>query len=271
MKTQRVHDIELAYEDRGAGAPLVLVHGFPLDHSMWAAQIEALSAVGRVLAPDLRGFGQSRAHETLDGSALVTMEQLADDLAALLDALDITAPIVFGGLSMGGYVALQFARKHAARLRGLVLCDTRAAADAPDPAAARLAMADRVLREGPGPLVESMLPRLFASDTIQRRPEAVAGVRRVMMNTDPRTIAAASRGMARRPDSTPTLRDIACPTLVLVGEHDAISPPAEMRSIAAAVPHARFVEIPGSGHLAPLEAPDAVNAAIEGFLATLAP
>ena len=197
------------------------------------------------------------------------MEQLADDLAALLDALGIGEPIVLCGLSMGGYVAFQFCRKYAARLRGLVLCDTRAAADTPEVAAGRLAMADRVLREGPGPLVETMIPRLFAAETAQQRPDVVAALRDVMMNNDPRGIAAAARGMAQRPDSTPTLGDIRCPTLVLVGQHDAISPPAEMQTIAAAIPRSEFVEIPASGHMTPLENPTAVNAALKEFLARL--
>jgi pimeloyl-ACP methyl ester carboxylesterase len=221
---------------------------------------------------DARGSPSQQTHDEAREevpSGVVTMEQLADDLAALTDALGIAEPIVLCGLSMGGYVAMQFCRKYAERLRGLVLCDTRAAADTPEVAAGRLAMAERVLREGPGPLVEGMIPRLFAAETARQRPHVVAGLRRVMMGNDPRGIAAAARGMARRPDATPTLGDIACPTLVLVGQHDSISPPAEMRSIAAAIRRAQFVEIPGSGHMTPLEKPSEVNAALEAFLARL--
>lgn len=269
MKTLRLDDLDLAYDDRGSGPLLLFVHGFPLDRTMWSAQLGALASGHRVLAPDLPGFGRSGPLPAALAAGVLTMEQLADALARFLDALAISAPVVLCGLSMGGYIAFQFARKHPDRLRGLVLCDTRALADAPDAAAARRVMADRVLREGPAPLVESMLPRLFAPATVQTRPDLVAAIRQVMTATDPRTLAAASRGMAVRPDSTPALRDIACPTLVLVGEHDAISPPAEMRRIAAAIPRAQFVEIPGSGHLAPLEAPDAVSAALASFLATL--
>jgi pimeloyl-ACP methyl ester carboxylesterase len=267
MKLQRIADVDLAYEDRGAGPPLLLVHGFPLDHTMWAAQLGALSAAHRVIAPDLPGFGQSPLPP---GRDIMTMEHHADVLAALLDALGIDAPIALCGLSMGGYIAFQFARTYRARLRALVLCDTRAAADTPEAAAGRQVTADRVLREGPAPLAESLLPRLLAPDTLHHRPHIVAAARAMMTASDPHGIAAASRGMAVRPDVTPFLRDIDCPTLVLVGEHDAISPPAEMRSLAAALPRAQFVEIAASGHLAPLEAPDAVNAAIAGFLAHLA-
>ena len=264
MKSLRANGTELWYLDRGAGVPLLLVHGFPLDHAMWAGQVDELPAHCRVIVPDLRGFGRSPA----DGEK-VTMEHFADDLAAMLDGLGIAEPVVLCGLSMGGYIALQFWRNYRARLRGLVLCDTRAAADAPEAAAARLTLAERVLREGPAPLVEIMLPKLFGEATRRQRPDVVKGLRRVMMATDPRGIAAAARGMAERPDMTGMLDRIACPTLVIVGEHDAISPPAEMRGIAEAVPGAKFVEIPAAGHMSPLENPAAVNAALAEFLLNL--
>ena len=197
------------------------------------------------------------------------MDQYADDLAGLLDGLAIREPVVLCGLSMGGYIAFQFWRRYAARLRGLILCDTRAAADTPEAAAARHGMAERVLREGPAPLVESMLPRLFAETTRQRQPQVVEQLRQVMMAGDPRGMAAAARGMAERPDMTPMLGEIRCPTLVLVGQNDVISTPAEMRGIAEAIPGAKFVEIPAAGHLAPLENAAEVNAAIAKFLAGL--
>jgi pimeloyl-ACP methyl ester carboxylesterase len=197
------------------------------------------------------------------------MADFADDLVALLDALQISEPVVFCGLSMGGYVAFQFWRKHADRLRAMILCDTRAVADTPEAAAARAAMADRVLREGPAPLMETMLPRVLGATTRRQRPDLVENVRQVMLATDPRGLAAASRGLAERPDMTASLPQIGCPTLVVVGSEDAVSGPAEMRGIAEAIPGARFVEIPSAGHLAPLEKPAVVNAAIAEFLTPL--
>jgi 3-oxoadipate enol-lactonase len=264
MDTRTVNGIELALVDRGSGPIVLFVHGFPLDHSMWDAQIEAVSRRYRAIAPDLRGFGRSGVSD-----ATVTMELMADDLAGLLDALGANEPIVLCGLSMGGYVALAFQRKYAARLRGLVLCDTRAKADTPEAAAGRLEMADRVLREGPAPLVETMMPRLFAEATVAGRPEIVESLRRVMMGTDPRGIAAAARGMAQRLDMTARLSAIDCPTLVLVGRHDALSGPDEMWAIAEAIPGARFIEIDRAGHLSPVENPAEVNAALLAFLAEL--
>ncbi len=262
MQTKNVNGIELALVDRGTGPAVMLVHGFPLDHTMWNAQIDALSREYRVIAPDLRGFGQSEVTR-----GIVTMERMADDLAALLDALQIAEPIVLCGLSMGGYVAFAFQRKYAARLRGLILCDTRAASDTAEAAAGRREMADRVLREGPAPLVETMMPKLFAQGTVDEHPEVVESLRRVMLGTDPRGIAAAARGMAERPDATGNLGEIGCLTLVLVGRLDALTTPAEMIEIANAVPGAEFIDIPGAGHMSPMEKPAEVTAAIAEFLA----
>lgn len=264
MRKLEVNDVVLAFVDRGAGPPVVLVHGFPLDHTMWDAQVSALEARCRVIVPDLRGFGQSGVTE-----GTVGMEQFADDVAGLLDALQVAEPIVLVGLSMGGYVALQFQRKHGSRLRGMVFCDTRSKGDSPQMAAGRGEMADRVLREGPAPLVDAMTPKLFPKSTTRDRPELVERLRRVMLQADPRGIAAAARGMAARPDMTAELSRIRCPTLVLVGELDVISPVEEMRAMAEAIPGSRFVEIPGCGHMTPIERPAEFNAALLKFLDAL--
>jgi len=264
MKTQTVNGMELAVADEGSGPPLVLVHGFPLDHGMWSAQVAALSGQYRVIAPDLRGFGRSGVTV-----GKVTMEQFADDLAALLEALEVDRPVVFGGLSMGGYIGWAFWRKHRRRVRALILCDTRAAADTPEAAAGRLETADRVLREGAGALVETMIPKLVAPATFRAHPDVVESLRRVMRSTDPEGIAAAGRGMAQRPDATSMLPRIDCPCLVLVGRHDALTTPDQMRTMAEAIPGARFVEIPDAGHVAPVENPAAVGAAMTEFLGGL--
>ena len=261
MKTETVNGVRLAFVDQGSGTPVLLVHGFPLDHSMWNAQIDALARDYRVIAVDLRGFGQSEA-----GDEKVTMEQFADDMAGLLDALSIEDQVVFAGLSMGGYVAWQFWRKYASRVKAMILCDTRAVADTPEVAAGRLEMADRVLAEGPEPLVETMMPKLFGLPTVYGRPEVVRSLREVMLSSDRHAVAAAARGMAERPDVTPMLGEIDCPSLVIVGRLDAISTAEEMRSIAEAIPQASFVEIVDSGHMTTIERPAAVNVAMRDFL-----
>jgi pimeloyl-ACP methyl ester carboxylesterase len=257
-----VSDVALHVVQQGRGMPLLLVHGFPLDHTMWHAQIDSLSASCRVIAPDLRGFGSSDVT-----AGTVAMERLADDLAELLDVLEIAEPVALCGLSMGGYVAWQFWRRHRHRLGRLILCDTRAAADTPDAAKLRLESAQRVLNEGPGFLADAMIERLFAPATVQQRPELIEATRQTIRNTSPAGIAAALRGMAARPDATGWLPQIDVPTFVLCGQHDAISPPDEMRGMAAQIPAAVFTEIPAAGHMAPLENPEPVNAAIGQFLA----
>jgi len=265
MPTAALSTVELAYIDRGAGTPVVLLHGFPLDHTMWSAQIDALAERCRVIAPDLRGFGQSSLGNA-DPERGVSMEQYADDLAELLDALSIGEPIVLVGFSMGGYIAWQFVRKYASRLRALVQCDTKAAADTDEARAVRLKMADNIFEWGAARVAEIMGPKLLAARTFESKPEVVDAVRRTVARTSPAAIAAAQRGMAARPDMTSFLPQIRVPTLILVGAEDGISPAHEMRTIAAAIPHAEFAEIPEAGHMTPMENPAAVNKALIGFL-----
>ena len=262
MPLVSVGEIALNIVDQGSGPPLVLVHGFPLDHSMWRGQIDGLSSRYRVIAPDMRGFGQSRSEDEI-----VTIAQFADDVSALLDALQIAEPITYCGLSMGGYIGWQFALRHGDRLARLIQCDTKAKADTDEARATRLKSADHVLANGPQALVETMMPKLFAEATMAKQPDIVEATRQVMLSTAPSAIAAAQRGMAQRPDMTSELPKIDTPTLLLCGERDAISPPDEMRDIAATMPSATFVQIDNFGHMSPLEDPHAVNGAILKFLA----
>jgi 3-oxoadipate enol-lactonase len=257
----RAGDLELAVVERGAGMPLLLVHGFPLDHSMWNAQLEALGRQWRAIAPDLRGFGASQASP---GTA--SMEQMADDLAALLDTLQIAEPVVLIGLSMGGYVAFEFLRRHPHRLRGLVLCDTRAVPDTAEAAAGRHKLAAQVLEQGAGPVADAMLPKLFGAHTRESNPDAIEATRHVILANQPAGIAAALLGMAGRADMTADLPGIALPTLIIVGQDDAISTVDEMRGMARSIPGCEFVVIPRSGHMTPLENPVAFNEAVEQFL-----
>jgi pimeloyl-ACP methyl ester carboxylesterase len=257
----RAGQIDLQVVERGAGMPIVLVHGFPLDHSMWEAQIEALSRHWRVIAVDLRGFGGSQVTP-----GTVTMERMADDLSELLGALQIDEPVVMVGLSMGGYVAFQFRRRHGDRLRAMVLCDTRAIADTPEGAQGRHKLAEQTLTEGTAPVADAMLPKLFGPHVLESDREPVEATRRVMLANSPEGVAAALRGMAARPDVTDDLPQIALPVLVIVGQDDVISTVDEMRGIAQRIPACEFVVIPRSGHMTPLENPAAFNEAIEQFL-----
>ncbi len=265
MKSAALSKTNIAYVDEGAGVPVLLVHGFPLDHTMWDSQVKALSGRARMIAPNLRGFGQTPLAPG-DVERGISMEAYADDLAELLDKLAIREPIVLVGFSMGGYVAWQFMRKYGPRLRALIQCDTRAKADTEEARAGRLKMAENVAEWESGRVAEMMGPKLFAPATFEKKPEVVVAVRAVVERTPPAGIAAAQRGMAARPDVTSLLPTIKVPTLVLVGEHDAISPPAEMQEIAAAIPGAEYVVIPRAGHMTTMEEPAAVNSALSQFI-----
>lgn len=261
-----VNGVRLAYRERGRGQPstLLLIHGFPLDHRMWDAQSVGLADQARVIAPDLRGFGRSAAAV----ADPLTMDQHADDLAGLLDALKIGRAVV-AGLSMGGYIALAFWRRHRARVQALVLADTRAEADAPAARANRDAAAAKVRAAGVAALAEDMLPRLLAPANLAR-PRLAERLRAMMVAQPAETVIAALAGLRDRPDSRPTLPTITAPTLVLVGEHDALTPAADAAALAAAIPAARLVVIPAAGHMSPVENPRAVNAALRTFLREIA-
>ncbi|TWT96869.1 3-oxoadipate enol-lactonase 2 [Botrimarina colliarenosi] len=260
----------IAFEDTGSprsgAATLLLVHGFPLSHAMWRRQIESLAGECRVVAPDLRGYGDTPLGDWPVEGEPPRLDRYAEDLAALIEHLKSDGPVVLVGFSMGGYIALAMERNHAAAYDALVLMDTRAAADDETARATRHKMADNVGEWGAGRVAELMRPKLFANET----PEAIVQETVALIAaTDPAAIAASQRAMAARPDSTPLLASITKPTLVVVGEHDALSPPAEMRQIADAIPSARFVEIAGAGHMAPVERPEAVNAALAEFAQSL--
>ncbi len=261
QKQIQIPGATLNVEDVGQGIPILFVHGFPLDHSMWRFQIADLSTDFRCIAPDLRGFGRSTVSD-----GLVTMRQFADDMAALLDALDITEPVVFCGLSMGGYIGWEFARRHAERLKALIQCDTKAMPDSEQVATARRVLAHDVLRNGVAQLAESMPARLFAAETIRTQPELIDETRKVILSTSPIGISAAALGMAARNDARQWLADIKHQALLIVGEHDSISPPVEMLEIQSQIPRCDYLVVSGAGHMAPFEKSSQVIPAIRRFL-----
>lgn len=260
----RVDHQPISYEARGAGPSVLLLHAFPLGLGMWEPQVAALAADHRVIRFDDRGFGGS---PPADGP--LTMDRIADDAAALLDHLRVARAVVCG-LSMGGYAALAFARRHGDRLSGLVLADTRAGADSPEAREVREAQAERVLAEGPEALADDLLARLLAPSTRAASPQVVAAVRAMILAASRRGIAGALRGMAARPDSRPHLGTIRVPTLVLCGDEDTLTPMSEAEALAEAIVGSRLTAVPRAGHLSNLESPEDFNAALRGFLASLA-
>jgi 3-oxoadipate enol-lactonase len=265
-KVARVRGIEIVYEDAAAGArspnasPVVLLHGFPFNRSLWREQVEALSETRRVVAPDLRGHG-----ETSVGVGPATMEEMAEDLAALLDELEVGRAVV-GGLSMGGYAAFAFVRAHPERVAALVLADTRAQADTDDVRRTREETARRALAKGMEPIADAMMPKLFAPATREQRPDLVARVREMILGTKPAGAAAALRGMAARRDQTDLLETIDAPTLIIVGSEDTVTPPADAEVIRAKIRGSRLSKIEGAGHVSNVERPDEFNRAVAEFL-----
>lgn len=269
--------------DDGSVGTIVFVHGFPFDGSMWEPQLNALPAGWRGLAPHLRGFGDTDMKDlpgevstgrriggriAREEEPVLTMARLADDMAALIHA-ESRGPAVVCGLSMGGYVALELWRRHPARIRALVLADTRAAADDDESRENRLRMAQTVRRDGLEAVARAMVPVLLAPGTREAEPAVVAKVRAMITGNQTGTVIAALAGMAARHDNTPELHGITVPTLVLVGEHDEVTPPAEARGMAGAIPGARIEIVEGAGHLPPLERPEAFNRALGTFLQSL--
>jgi pimeloyl-ACP methyl ester carboxylesterase len=255
----------LAYDDVGPGPVVVLLHGFPLSRAMWVEQISTIGAIYRVIAPDLWGHGDSPAPE-----GVYTIDEMADDVLETLSSLHIGERIILGGLSLGGYVALSLILRYPERVRALLLMDTQAGADSAEAAANREVTARTVLEAGSAaPIVDGMIGRLFSPTFRERRPERVEPIRSVMAQTTARGIAGALRGMAIRPDRRGDLGKISVPTLVLVGEDDAITPPAVAKALAEAIPGARLEVIPGAGHMAPYENSAVSNAVILRFLESL--
>lgn len=249
--------VELAFEEAGqGGVPVLFVHGYPLDRTLWRKQLEGIRG-HRLIAPDLRGFGDS----DLPGDA-ATLATHADDLAALLDALELDR-VVVAGLSMGGYVAFEFLRRHRDRVCGLILLDTKASADDATARAARDAAIAGAKADGAEAVAATMADKLFAEAT---EPVIRERLVRQMAGVPVAAITAALAAMRDRPDSTPLLGTIDVPTLVVVGSEDRLTPPEVAREMAAAIPGATLIEVEGAGHVAPLERPATVNEALQRFL-----
>ena len=259
----RIRNAEIAYDDHGIGYPIIFLHAFPLNRHMWEGQMLALLGQQhfRLIALDWRGLGESESQ----GSEAMTMDDLADDVAGLMDALGIQDAILCG-LSLGGYVAFAFLRKHPQRVKGLILADTRPGADNEEGRANRERLAQLALTEGTEAIADLQIPNLLAATTRQNSPEVEERVRQMIIAATPMGIAAISRGMAKREDATVLLGAIHCPTLVLVGAQDRLTPPEVAREYAARIPGAHLAIIEGAGHLSNLEQPEAFLQELRRFL-----
>lgn len=255
----------LFFVDVGAGQPVVFLHAFPLSSAMWQPQLDALPGGWRAIAPDLRGFGGSRLPDNSPGTPATSFDDHADDLERLWQHLDLP-PAVVVGLSMGGYLAFAFYRRRPDLVAALVLADSRAEPDTEDARARRDEMKATALNQGAAAVAEAMVPKLIGASTESARPGVARDVHAMIRQSAPDAIAAALECLKTRADSTPMLGEIACPTLVLVGDEDELTPPPLSERMVRAIRGASLAILPGAGHLSNLEQPEAFNDELFGFL-----
>lgn len=261
MQIQIPPDSQISYDNAGSGQPLVLLHAFPLSREMWRDQIVEFAPDFQIIAPDAPGFGESSQFKSEPSLAIV-----AGDVAALLDKLNITQPIILCGLSMGGYTALEFARQFPDRLAGLILCDTRADADSDEAKSARDEMIEFAASHTGEEVAEKMLPKLLSAATRERNLAVAARVRELTTELTGHNAANMIRALKNRRDSTEILGEIKVPTLVVGGAEDEICSPEIMAQMAAQIHGARHETIRDAGHLSNLEAPESFNAVLREWL-----
>jgi 3-oxoadipate enol-lactonase len=256
-----VNQLSLAYDVRGSGIPVLWVHGYPLNRTMWKPQLEGLADITRGLAIDLRGHGESQP-----SPGVYTMDLLADDIATFLDVLNIHQPVILAGLSMGGYVSMAFCRRHIDRLAGLILCATRAHADSPEGKQNRTNSAALAQERGVPAAVSGLQQKLMAPISYKIRPDLVEAVKSMTESTPLEGVVGDLLGMRERPDSLSTLAAFEKPTLILHGAEDQIIPIREAEEMQSTMPDAHLEIIPQAGHLLNLEQPQLFNTAVRNFL-----
>lgn len=240
-------DAEIAYQVRGSGSPVVLLHPFPAHHEFWLPAAQALTSRYQLILPDLRGHGESGA-----GEGPATMEKHATDIAKILDHAEI-GRVPLAGVSIGGYVLFEFWRRYRGRAAALVLCNTKAQADSPEAKAGRLQAAADVLERGTEPFFESMVPKLIGKTTRESRPDLVDGALRMMRKMSASSVAQVQRGMAERPDSTPDLKTIDVPTLLITGDEDILTGPPEAELMRRNIRGSELKIMRHAGHYSPWE------------------
>ena len=257
-----VDDASIAYDDVGTGLPVVFLHAFPLNRTMWEPQISALVGDCRCISIDVRGFGQSTA------APPYTVDRYADDVAAVLDGLQIQRSVIVG-LSMGGYVAFAMWRRHRDRIRGLVLADTRAGADTIETVGRRRELIEIAETQGSTAVANRQISALVGKTTRDKRPDIYDAVHRMIAESSVEGITGALEAMIQRPDSSDTCTTIDVPTLVIVGDEDVPTPVAEARALAALIPGSRLEILTQAGHVSNVERPAAFNTVVSEFLASL--
>ena len=243
--------------------PFVLLHAFPFDAEMFECQNDPFAEITHIIEPDLPGFGHA------DVEPGITIEGMSDYVIAILDRCGIRKAVI-GGVSMGGYVAMAIARRHPDRVSGLVLADTRAEPDDEAAKASRAKAIETVRTQGVAALVDAQIPKMLSATTQREKPELVEWIRKIGYRQNPEGVIAGIQMLRDRPDARLGLQDVKCPTLIVVGEEDTITPPSAAMAMKALIPQATLVTIPNAGHLANCERPEAFNVAVRKYLSTIA-
>lgn len=254
--------IDIAYDDVGTGLPVVFLHGFPHNRTLWAPQLGGLMTRARCIAPDLRGFGESEIRGPY------SMDRYADDVIAMLDALQIERAVI-AGLSMGGYVAFALWRRHRERVRALILADTRPGADTDEAKAKRREMIALARAKGSGAVGDAQIGGMVGKTTRERHPDIADAIHRMLTVAPVEGVVGALEAMIERPDSTPMLETIDVPTLIIVGDEDVLTPPQEARTMHARIAGSHLEILESAGHVSNVERPAAFNHVVSEFLAVL--
>jgi pimeloyl-ACP methyl ester carboxylesterase len=256
----RSNDTDIVYSVQGDGAPVVLLHPFPLNHRFWLPVAERLSPHYKMIMPDLRGLGESRP-----GDGPATMEKHAGDLSRLCDDARV-GKAVFVGVSIGGYILFEFWRRFRERVMALGFCNTRAGADTDEGRKGRLDSAKQIEERGTEQFIDGLLPKLVGETALRNRPDIVAEARRMALASTAMGIVANLLGMAARPDSMPTLATISVPTLCIGGTEDIPSPTAEIERIHRGIRESKLKVIQQAGHFAALEKAEEFAEVLREFL-----
>jgi pimeloyl-ACP methyl ester carboxylesterase len=256
----RYLDVPARGQGRGAGV-LVLIHGFPLNTSMWQPQLALAERGWRIIAPQLRGFGDGK-----NDPPTTSIDDYAGDTIDLLDKLDIRKDAVICGLSMGGYITFAMFRHAPTYFRGIVLADTRSQGDPPEAVTNRKNMQQLAREKGPEAIADALLPKLLCEATLKGKPDVVANVRKQITTNSVESIVGALTALMTRPDSTPMLTGLRIPVQIIVGDQDALTPPPLSEQMHRDIRGSELVVIPGAGHMSNMEQPAAFNDALGRFL-----
>ncbi|MBK7969294.1 MAG: alpha/beta hydrolase [Bacteroidetes bacterium] len=258
--TKNISGFTIAYDDMGEGTPIIFLHGFPFNKSMWKDQYDYLKQNFRVIAPDLRSFGNSK-----DDSSELSMDLFANDLIALMDDLKLDKVTVCG-LSMGGYIALNAIQRYPERFDTIILCDTQCNADTEEGKAKRYKSIEEIKSKGTSEFTEGFLKNAFHPDTLTSKPEIVSDTRTMMLSNSIQAFTHGLKALAERKDTCSKLDQINVPALIICGSDDTLTPVSKAQYLHENIKGSQLSIIPKAGHISNMEQPDEFNKIVYDFL-----